>query len=209
MSNDELVGVLDSSEDLLLCLDDDDDEDDEDDDDEDDDREELLEEDDVLDKLDELLGEVDVCVRLELLMRPAPPAVVAVGVLALDVLDVDMMGSPSASVAVDMASLTMLLEIERMEARSPSKVLRVRTSVVDGSPSSSYRVERGATIMVTRSPSSSVVRVMRGRTSGSISCRRSFCMPCTFRWGRCVGFIIPPLLGIETKKPSAVQIVCG
>lgn len=176
MSNDELVGVLDSSEELLLCLDDEDD-----DDDDEDDRDELLDEDDVLDKLDELLGEVDVCVRLELLMRPAPSVVVAVGVLTLDVLEVAMMGSPSASVTEDMASLTMLLEIERMEARPPSKVLRVRTSVVDGSPSSSYRVERGATIIVTRSPSSSVVRVMRGRASGSISCRRSFRMPCIFR----------------------------
>lgn len=138
----ELVDVLESSEELLSCLDDEDEEDDEEDDEG---REELRDEDDVLDTLDVLAGDGDVWVILELLMRPAPSGAVIVPVLELDVLDGVMIGSPS--------SLFILLEIEGMEARLPSKVLSVRTSVVDGSPSSSYRVETGATIAVTGSPS--------------------------------------------------------
>lgn len=141
----ELVDVLESSEELLSCLDDEDEEDDEEDDEG---REELRDEDNVLDTLDVLAGDGDVWVILELLMRPAPSGAVIVPVLELDVLDGVMIGSPSASVAVNMPSLFILLEIEGMEARLPSKVLSVRTSVVDGSPSSSYRVETGATIAV-------------------------------------------------------------
>ena len=132
------MDVLESAEELLSFLDDEDEEDDEEDDEE---REELREEDDVLDTLDVLVEDGDVWVILELLMRPAPSVAVIVPVLELDVLDGVMIGSPSSSVAVNMPSLFKLLEIERMEARLPSKVLSVRTSVVDGSPSSSYRVE--------------------------------------------------------------------
>ena len=130
--------MLEPSDELFLCLDDEDEEDDVEDDEE---RDELDDEDDVLDILDVLVGDGDVWVILELLMRPAPSVAVIVPVLELDVLDGVMIGSPSASVAVNMPSLFKLLEIERMEARLPSKVLSVRTSVVDGSPSSSYRVE--------------------------------------------------------------------
>lgn len=144
------MDVLESAEELLSFLDDEDEEDDEEDDEE---REELRDEDDVLDTLDVLVEDGDVWVILELLMRPAPSVAVIVPVLELDVLDGVMIGSPSSSVAVNMPSLFILLEIERMEARLPSKVLSVRASVVDGSPSSSYRVETGATIAVTGSPS--------------------------------------------------------
>lgn len=139
------MDVLEPSDELFLCLDDedeeDDDEDEEDDDLDDEERDDLDDEDDVLNILDVLVGDGDVSVILELLVRPAPSVAVAVPVLELDVLDGVMIGSPSASVAVNMPSLFKLLEIERMEARLPSKVLSVRTSVVDGSPSSSYRVE--------------------------------------------------------------------
>ena len=137
--------MLEPSDELFLCLDDEDEEDDvedeEDDDEDDEERGELDDEDDVLDILDVLVGDGDVSVILELLVRPAPSVAVAVPVLELDVLDGVMIGSPSASVAVNMPSLFIVRAIHPLEPGLPYKVLSVRTSVVDGSPSSSYRVE--------------------------------------------------------------------